>query len=785
MLLAQISRQLAAISNDSLADAQPPIQTFQPTPSARRVNAFWFLSLCFGLACALAAILVQQWARIYLQAIEHRPAPHKKARIRAFLYQGIESFGMKTVVEGIPTLMHIAVFLFLAGLVDFLFAIDHLVAYTTLVIVATCAALYLFITFLPIVRWHCPYRTPLSAICWRILQFLGILQYIDILGSRQNIEGSMEQGREMLATEESPERDQRDREALLWTMESLTDNIELEPFVEGIPAFLLDGSYQVASLMRELMFNEDVALMGRIVKLLLTCKEPGAMTEDRRLKRAVACLNAIAALAQIVNFMVWTPSVFDEGLAQTLNAFTEDKITRACASSAVRAVASAMQRDIADAIARTNMCSYKRSINKPTLVLDLQPEVLDISGRLKQVSTAALERALFILYLLDSLDGIFERLPDLMHNNANSPLIKTLLWTCQYHYLPKLLLACQQPRPLQETARQRRMLLYLKAACYAAAHETCHTATASIIPALLQHSTSDIAHYVICAAARLACHLQSGIINSVWEISCSLPSTLLQQDSYPSPAEYSQSAHSLVGYYRKLDSLDILDTGQAELRRMLRLGVDTESSYNDDAIIHGLGQLELQRVDLLSQDDVQHLGKLMLCAEIPREVGKDHCLSTAESSRFTLALRVAIHNGHIAILIGFLQSIVTSSLSSLAGLDFILETLNFLTENLTVRFASRHTQAVLAEMVGKCTTKFRMHIIDEGLPKNSDTGVTERIRCIVDALFGVLGTIGDPDVIPNAKAIINGSLALDPAYGGAEQSLRKVRLCISLVARLK
>lgn len=776
MLLAQISLQLAAISNGSLADAQPPLPTFKPTPSARRVNAFWFLSLCFGLACALAAILVQQWARIYLQAIEHRPAPHKKARIRAFLFHGIESFGMKTVVEGIPTLMHIAVFLFLAGLVDFLFTIDRLVAHTTLAIVTTCAALYLFITFLPILRWHCPYRTPLSAICWRILQFLGILQYIDVLGSRQNIEGSMEQGRELLATEESSGRDQRDREALLWTMEALTDNIELEPFVEGIPAFLSDGSYQVASLMRELMSNQDVALMDRIVKLLLTCKEPGVLTEDRRLKRAVACLNAIASLAQIVNIMAYsTSSVFNEGLARTLMTFTKDKTTQACANSTVRAVAATIQYDIADAVARTSMHSCnvtKRSLSELTLVWALQPEVHNISGRLKEVSTAGLESALHILHTLESLESIFEQLPDLMRKHSNSSLMVTLLWTCHYQYLPKLLLACQTSGSYQETLGQRRMVLYMKAACNA--HRIYHSTTISIISTLRQDSNSDIAAYAICAAARLACHLQWDILNSVRISSCRLPASLPQR----ALAVYSQSE-----YYRMLDLLDVLyafedDTKKVELRRVLRLGVDTESSYED------VIKLELQQVDLLSQDDVHHLEKPAL--RNLEHGGKDrcacgHCDSTPESSRFVLASRIAIHRGHLVILVGFLQSIATSSLPSLAGLDFILETLNFLTENLVARLASHHIQAVLAEMVGKCARMYCMLVTDEGLLKFSDKEVTRRIRSIVDALFGVLSTIGDPDVISYTKAIITEYLAHDPTCGGAEQTLRKVRACISLL----
>lgn len=77
-LLAHISQQLSAASNGSHVDALQLPKSFRPTMATLRVNAFWFLSLCLGLTCALSATLVQQWARNYLQIVERRPAPHKK-----------------------------------------------------------------------------------------------------------------------------------------------------------------------------------------------------------------------------------------------------------------------------------------------------------------------------------------------------------------------------------------------------------------------------------------------------------------------------------------------------------------------------------------------------------------------------------------------------------------------------------------------------------------------------------------------------------------------------------
>ncbi|KAI0060728.1 hypothetical protein BV25DRAFT_1806932, partial [Artomyces pyxidatus] len=121
LLLERISIQLE-VRNGSQIPIPPLPPTGNPPSagSALRVNVLWCLSLLLSLLCALGATLIQQWARSYGQAIHRRSAPHQRARIRAFLFQGIENSGAKAVVDGIPTLLHVAVFLFIAGMYDFI-----------------------------------------------------------------------------------------------------------------------------------------------------------------------------------------------------------------------------------------------------------------------------------------------------------------------------------------------------------------------------------------------------------------------------------------------------------------------------------------------------------------------------------------------------------------------------------------------------------------------------------------------------------------------------------------
>ncbi|TDL17306.1 hypothetical protein BD410DRAFT_681671, partial [Rickenella mellea] len=59
-LLLRISKQLANHTRTPAA-VRPP---FRAQPGDVAVNVFWFLSFAFSLTCALAAVLVRQWASL-------------------------------------------------------------------------------------------------------------------------------------------------------------------------------------------------------------------------------------------------------------------------------------------------------------------------------------------------------------------------------------------------------------------------------------------------------------------------------------------------------------------------------------------------------------------------------------------------------------------------------------------------------------------------------------------------------------------------------------------------
>ncbi|KAI0245378.1 hypothetical protein BJV78DRAFT_1139053, partial [Lactifluus subvellereus] len=105
--------------------AQPP--PFSPPKYAIWVNSLLFLSLVISLTCAMLATLLQQWARRYLRVTQlPRCSPHRRARMRAFFSHGVDRFRLSWVVEALPTLVHLSLFLFFAGLLIYLFNINHI-----------------------------------------------------------------------------------------------------------------------------------------------------------------------------------------------------------------------------------------------------------------------------------------------------------------------------------------------------------------------------------------------------------------------------------------------------------------------------------------------------------------------------------------------------------------------------------------------------------------------------------------------------------------------------------
>jgi len=245
-------------------------------------------ALAFSLACALSATLVQQWSRYYLQAIERRSAPHHRARVRSYLHEGITTFKMTAVVEAIPMLLHISLFLFFAGLVEFLMPINNLIANITLAAGVVCGTHVCIITILPLPYRQCPYRTPLSGLLWRMLQLLQLLRCRSLSGIYN---GNLAETREYLGNGRYPGK--RDSIALHWVLESLAEIVRLRRLLMESPdSFHSDRrrlGYDPCDLLTDFFAEAGVQLGIKIGRLLIL-QFSGALTKAASQKRCLHML---------------------------------------------------------------------------------------------------------------------------------------------------------------------------------------------------------------------------------------------------------------------------------------------------------------------------------------------------------------------------------------------------------------------------------------------------------------------------------------------------------------
>jgi hypothetical protein len=210
-----------------------------------------------SITCALLATLLQQWARRYLKVTQPRYSPHKRARIRAFFAEGVDKFLLPWAVEALPTMLHLSLFLFFAGLSVFLWNVNLTIFKLVLSWVGLCTALYGCITFIPVFRHDSPYHTPLSLPVWQFVtgihfshfellrdhhiiyfDFFSYETYDRFRRLAERYGKLLVQGMRKTAEETafgSPS--EIDTRAFLWTFDSLDEDHELERFFSGLPGF--------------------------------------------------------------------------------------------------------------------------------------------------------------------------------------------------------------------------------------------------------------------------------------------------------------------------------------------------------------------------------------------------------------------------------------------------------------------------------------------------------------------------------------------------------------------
>jgi hypothetical protein len=283
----------------------PP--TFTPPNYAVWVNALWLVSLVISISCALLATLLQQWARRYLNATQPRYSPHKRARIRSYFAEGVDKSLLPWVVEALPAMLHLSLFLFFAGLAVFLWNINLTVFKLVLSWVGLLTALYCCITFIPVVFPDSPYHTPLSLPAWYFVTGIGFLMFQALAllhcfsretcdrfrllaeGYSDFLEWGVQRTAEETALSLPPRIDAR---AFMWTFDRLDEDREIERFFSGLPG-LRSSSKAVKEILPSLTSEERDKFLIGMIGLLERTSSSDLLPDQGKLQRIDICTKAI------------------------------------------------------------------------------------------------------------------------------------------------------------------------------------------------------------------------------------------------------------------------------------------------------------------------------------------------------------------------------------------------------------------------------------------------------------------------------------------------------------
>ncbi len=165
--------------------------------------------------------------------------------MRAFFANGVKKMHVSWMVELLPTMLHLSLFLFFGGLLIFWFHVNDKVFHSVAWWIGLFLVVYGIFTLLPLIKHDSPYNSPLSTPAWFL--YTGIPYVILKLFSHRTspsrqtpmdrYRGWMQGGVRKAAEEESERLSKIDTQILDWIINALGDDESLENFFKAIPDF--------------------------------------------------------------------------------------------------------------------------------------------------------------------------------------------------------------------------------------------------------------------------------------------------------------------------------------------------------------------------------------------------------------------------------------------------------------------------------------------------------------------------------------------------------------------
>jgi hypothetical protein len=158
-ILQRISMQLG----DSMAQHVILPGSYTPPSRIVAVNVLWFSALILSLFTALFGILAKQWLHAYSKWSEDA-LPKETLALRYFYQEGLIRWRVPEIIGILPSLLQVALLLFVIGLVIYLWTL-HVVLAGVLSAMAVALIILAGLTIaLPVFSTDCPYKSPLGLI---------------------------------------------------------------------------------------------------------------------------------------------------------------------------------------------------------------------------------------------------------------------------------------------------------------------------------------------------------------------------------------------------------------------------------------------------------------------------------------------------------------------------------------------------------------------------------------------------------------------------------------------
>ncbi|KAG8951456.1 hypothetical protein FRC03_012531 [Tulasnella sp. 419] len=140
-------------------DLRPP--PLNADPHSYTVNQLFFSSLLCSCFSAFGAVLGKQWLN-QLTYITEGVIGEVRGRERQRKWSGLRKWKFETVMGFLPTVLHVSLFFFLVGLIEWLLPLNPTLAYVVFAYSCTGASIYVMATITAAIYQDSPYQTPTS-----------------------------------------------------------------------------------------------------------------------------------------------------------------------------------------------------------------------------------------------------------------------------------------------------------------------------------------------------------------------------------------------------------------------------------------------------------------------------------------------------------------------------------------------------------------------------------------------------------------------------------------------